>query len=110
MVVNYDGVKSEYFYSLNSGRLNFVDENDSDIDLINNFIIRNRNKKENDGKLNCITTSFYLAVKLKPGLIIGTQLGDYVINKDDNNLVILRLKRIIRILKKLQKSNQYFKA
>ena len=92
MVVNYDGVKSEYFYSLNSGRLNFVDANDSDIDLVNNFIIRNRNKKENDGKLNCITTSFYLAVKFKPGLIIGTQLGDYVINKDDNNLVILRLK------------------
>lgn len=84
-VVDYDGVKSEYFYSLNNGRLNFVDENDSDIDLVNNFIIRNRNKKDNDGKSDCITTSFYLAVKFKPGLIIDTQLGDYVINKDDNN-------------------------
>lgn len=84
-VVDYDGVKSEYFYSLNSGRLNLVDENDSDIDLVNNFIIRNRNKKDNDGKSDCITTSFYLAVKFKPGLIIGTQLGDYVISKDDNS-------------------------
>ena len=86
-VVNYDGVKSEYFYSLNSGRLNFVDANDSDIDLVNNFIIRNRNKnkKENDGKSNCITTSFYLAVKFKLGLIISTQLDDYVISKDDNS-------------------------
>jgi len=84
-VVDYDGVKSEYFYSLNNGRLNFVDENDCDIDLVNNFIIRNRNKKDNDGKSDCITTSFYLAVKFKPGLIIGTQLGDYVISKDDNS-------------------------
>jgi ribosomal protein L20A (L18A) len=84
-VVDYDGIKSEYFYRLNSGRLNFVDDSDSDIDLVNNFIIRNRNEKDNYGKSDYITTSFYLAVKFKPGLIIGTQLGDYVINKDDNS-------------------------
>ena len=84
-VVDYDGIKSEYFYRLNSGRLNFVDDSDSDIDLVNNFIIRNRNEKDNDGKSDYITTSFYLAVKFKPGLIMGTQLGDYVINKDDNS-------------------------
>jgi hypothetical protein len=55
--------------------------------LVNNFIIRNRNKdeKDNGGKSDCITTSFYLAVKFKPGLIIGTQLGDYVIYKNDNS-------------------------
>ena len=86
-VVDCDGIKSEYFYRLHSGRLNFVDDSDSDIDLVNNFIIKNRNKdeKDNDGKSDCITTSFYLAVKFKPGLIMGTQLGDYVINKDDNS-------------------------
>jgi hypothetical protein len=84
-VVDYDGVKSEYFYSFNSGRINVSDKNYSDIDLVNDFFIRNENKKNNDGKSDYITTSFYLAVKFKPGLILGEHLGDCIINKDNNS-------------------------
>jgi hypothetical protein len=76
-VVNIGNIKNENYYRLHNGTLRFCDDND--IDLVNNFNIKN----ELDNN-NYITTSFYLAIKYRPGLIAEKQLGNYTISRNDN--------------------------